>query len=52
MDGPYIFRPVWETHIDYSGVLRSPDEDLTDNAVTFKSRDEGFGDGGGIFHSG
>ena len=52
VDGPYIFRPVWGNHIDYSGVLRSPDEDLTDNAVTFKSRDEGFGVRDGIFHNG
>ncbi len=52
MDGPYIFRPVWENYIDYGVVLRSPDEDFTDNVVTFKSRDKGFGDRGGIYHSG
>ena len=52
VDGPYIFRPVWENYIDYGGVLRSPDEEFTDNVVTFKSRDKGFGDRGGIYHSG
>ena len=52
VDGPYIFRPVWENYIDYGGVLRSPDEEFTDNVVTFKSRAKGFGDRGGIYHSG